>query len=113
MAADEHAIAVACDLVARKFEADEGALRVGLALDQRRLAAEIVLLRLERHREADSGLEGIGLIVELVAGKDQARLDPQHVERLQAERAEPVRLACQPRPHPTPPRNRFGWQKIS
>ena len=52
-------------------------------------------LRLERHGEADAGLEGIDLVVELVAGEDQPGLDPQHVERVEA-RAAADRAAARP-----------------
>ena len=44
-------------------------------------------------READARLERVDLVVELVAREHEARLDPQHVERLQPERRQPVRLA--------------------
>ena len=47
-------------------------------------------------REPDPRLERVDLLVELVAGEDQPRLDPNHVERVQAERREPVRLAGLP-----------------
>ena len=48
-----HAVAVAGGLVALELEPDERPLRVRLALDQRRLADEVVL-GVERHREADA-----------------------------------------------------------
>src|SRR6185312_5160019 len=85
-------VAVAGGLVALKFEAHEPSLRVFIALEQRLAADEVLLVR-ERDREADPGLERIDLIGELVAGEDQARLDPQHVERLEPERLDPARLA--------------------
>src|SRR3954447_15063839 len=86
------AVAVAGGLVAGELEAHEPALRVLAALDQRLLADE-VLRRVEREGEADAGLERVDLVVELVAGEDQPRLDAEHVERVEAERHEPVRRA--------------------
>jgi hypothetical protein len=65
-------------LVALELEAHELPLWVGGALGQRLLADEVVL-GVELDREADPGLEGVDLVVELVAGEDQPRLDPDHV----------------------------------
>ena len=96
MTADEDAVAVPRHFVARKFEADEHALGIRLAPDERCLAAKIVFLRLERHGEADPGLEGVRLIVELAIRKDQPGLDPKDIEGFQSERTKPVRLACRP-----------------
>ena len=45
---------------------------MGLALNQRCLADKIIFLGLQRHREADTGLEWIGGVVEFGSGKDQA-----------------------------------------
>ena len=87
-----HAVAVRGRLVALELEPDELALRVRLARDQRLLAEEVAV-GVERDREADPGLERVDLVVELVAGEDQPRLDPHHVERVEAERLEPVRRA--------------------
>src|SRR3954453_6212574 len=87
-----HAVAVARGLGAGELEPDERALRGGLALDERLLADE-VLVDVECHREADAGLERVDLVVELVAGEDEARLDAQHVERVEPERHDPVRRA--------------------
>ena len=92
---DVHAVAVAGGLVALELEADERALRMRLALDQRVLAEEVVL-GVELDREADARLERVDLVVELVAGEDQPRLDPQHVERVEPERLEAVRRARLP-----------------
>ncbi len=89
-AADVHAIAVAGDLVAGELEADERALRVRLALDQRLLADEVVAVLVQRDGEPDAGLERVDLVVELIVGEDQRRLDPQHVERREAEGFQPV-----------------------
>ena len=44
-------------------------------------------------READPGLERVDLVVELVAREDQAGLDAQHVERVEAERDQALRRA--------------------
>ena len=52
-------------LFARELQPHQLALRVGLAPDQRLLADEVILLALQRHRETDAGLEGIGLVAEL------------------------------------------------
>ena len=45
---------------------------------------------LQVDREADARLERVDLVVELVAGEDQPRLDAQDVERLEAERRQAV-----------------------
>ncbi len=72
-------------------------MRCGCALrSSSAAAADEVLLVVERHREADAGLERVDLVVELVAREDQPGLDAQHVERLEPERLEPVRLARGP-----------------
>ena len=84
------AVAVPGRLVALELEPDEHPLRMRAPLEERVAADEVVLL-VGRDREADPGLEGVDLVVELVAGEDQARLDPQHVERVEAERRDPVR----------------------
>ena len=78
------------------LEPDQLPLRACLPADQRIAADEIVVLRLERHGKADAGLERVGLVAELVIGEDQPRFDAQHVERLQAERDEAMRLAGLP-----------------
>ena len=83
---------MAAGLVPFELEPDEHALRMRAPLSQR-FAPDKVVLLVGRHREADPGLERIRLVVELVAGEDEARLDPQHVERLQPERHEPRRPA--------------------
>ena len=79
-------------LVAREVQADQRALRVRLALDERVLADE-VLVDVECHGEADAGLERVDLVVELVAGEDQARLDAEHVKRVEPERDQALRRA--------------------
>ena len=68
---------------------------MGFALDERRLAEEVVL-RVEVDREADAGLEGVDLVVELVAREDQPGLDAQHVQRVEAQRREPARARRPP-----------------
>ena len=99
-------------LVALELEADELALRMRLAFLER-LAPDEVLVVVERDREPDPRLERVDLVVELVAGEDQPRLDPQDVERLEPERLDPERLGRLPRSRPTPPRPSDGWHKIS
>ena len=49
-----------------------------LALDQRVTADEVLIA--ERHGEPDARLERVDLVVELVAGEDQAGLDPETIE---------------------------------
>src|SRR5262249_15801050 len=87
-AADMNAIALARDLVAVELEPDQPVARMLLA-PQDSLAADELLIALERHGEADAGLEGIGLIAELSTGEDEPRLDPEHVQRLQPQGHEP------------------------
>src|SRR4029077_10492881 len=82
-APDVDTIAVRGRLVTLQFEPDEGPLRMSLAAEQRLLAHEVVGLR--GHREADPGLERVHLVIELAAGVDQAGLNPEDVERLQAQ----------------------------
>ncbi len=81
-AADMHAIAVADRLVGIDLQPDKLPPRVGLTIGQRRAADEVVVLRLQRDGETDTGLERIGLVGELVVGEDQPGLDSEHVERL-------------------------------
>ena len=52
-----------------------------------RLPAHEVVVRVQIDGEADPGLEGIDLVVELVSGEDEAGLDAEDVERLEAERS--------------------------
>src|SRR5438105_3225931 len=66
-----------------------------LALDKR-LAPDEVLLVCERDREPDPRFKRVDLVVELIAGEDQAGLDPQDVKRLEAERLAPPRLGLAP-----------------
>ena len=82
--------------LALHLQADQRPLRMLLPPQQRLAADEVLVLRVERHGEADAGLERIGLVAELVAGEDQAGLDAHHVERFEAERHQPVRLARLP-----------------
>src|SRR3954447_12371365 len=89
-APDVHAIAVPRGLVALELEPDERALGMRAPLEQSITADEVVLL-VGGDGEADAGLEGIDLVVELVAREDQTRLDPQHVERVEPEWRDPVR----------------------
>ena len=79
-------------LVPFQLEADEHPLRMLTPLRERLLADEVVLL-VGGDGEADPRLERVDLVVELVAGEDQPGLDPDHVERLEPERRQPVRLA--------------------
>src|SRR5690349_58036 len=78
-APDMHAIAMAHRVIGGDLEADELVAWVLLALDERRLADEVVALRLERHGKADAGLEGIGLVGEFVVGEDETSFDTQHI----------------------------------
>ena len=94
-AVDPDLVAVPGRLVALELEPDEPALGMRGALDERVLADEVVLA-VELDREADAGLERVDLVVELVAGEDQACLDADHVERLEAQRREAVRLTGLP-----------------
>ena len=93
--ADMDAIALARRLIAVEFQTDELQARMLLA-PQHGLAADELLIALERDGEADAGLKGIDLVVELIVGEDQARLDAQHVEGFEAERRKPMRLARLP-----------------
>src|SRR6516162_6044687 len=79
-------------LIAVQLQAHE--LIAGMLLAaQHRLAADELLIPLERNGEADAGLEGIGLVAELIAREDEPGLDPQHVEGFQAERHQSMWLA--------------------
>ena len=82
-------------LVAGELEPDQPHPRAVLAADEG-VAADELLVALERDGEADAGLERIDLVVELVVGEDQAGLDAQHVERLEAERRQAARRALPP-----------------
>src|SRR5262245_61845560 len=92
MAADVDAVAVARGLVAFELQPDQHPLRMLAPLGERVATAEVVAL-VGGYREADSRLERVDLVVELVTGEDQTGLDAEHVERLQPEWRQPVRLA--------------------
>ena len=89
-------VPVARGLVALELEPDEHALRVRAAFLERGTADEVLVRRLERDREADPRLVGVDLVVELVAGEDEPRLDAHDVERVEAERREAERRARLP-----------------
>src|SRR5665809_103487 len=101
-AANMDTVTVADKLVALHLKADKLPLRVLAPADQRLAADEVLVLPLQRHGEADTRLERVGLIAELIAGKDQAGLDAYHVERLQPEWHQPMRLTG------LPPRVEYG-----
>ena len=97
--------------VALQLEPDEPALRVLLAFEQS-VAADEVLVVGKSHGESDPGLERVDLVVELVAGEDQSRLDAQDVERLEPERLDAERLAgAQMASHTASASD--GWQNTS
>ena len=108
---DVDAVAVAGGLVPFQLEADQHPLRMLAPVRQRFLADEVVLL-VGRHRESDPGLERVDLVVELVAGEDQARFDPDHVERLQPERVSPCGSPASWTASQSAGAS-FGWQKSS
>ena len=87
LAPDVHGVAVSGGLVAFELESDERALGMLASFLERRPADE-VLVAAQVDREPDARLERVDLVVVLVAGRDQAGLDPQHVERVEAERCE-------------------------
>ena len=87
------AVAMADRIVRCNVEPHQPVPRVVAPLDQRLAPDEILRLAVERHGEADAGLERIGRIGEFVIGEDQPRLDAHHVERLEAHRREAERLA--------------------
>ena len=89
LTADVDLVAVAGGLVAFELEPDERALRVRVPLLERGASRRSRRPSCEIDGEADPGLEGIDLVVELVPGEDEPRLDAQHVERLEAERRQP------------------------
>ena len=94
-----------------ELEPDEHALRVRLPLLERRAPDEVVV-RPQVDREPDARLERVDLIVELVAGEDQPRLDAEDVERLEPERRQAVLLAG--RPDRVPHRRAVGgWHQTS
>ena len=78
-------------LVPFKFQANERVLRVCLALNQSVLTDEI-LIAVEHDGKADPGLERINLVVEFIAGEDEAGFNPNEVERVEPERRQPERL---------------------
>ena len=94
--ADMHRIAMTDSLIGVDIEPDQLVARVFLALDQRLAADEILGLRFQRHGKADAGLERIGLVREIIVGKDQPRLDAHHVERFEPHRLQPMFLARLP-----------------
>src|SRR5262245_6025227 len=69
-AANMDAIAVLDRLLALHFQPDEFLLRVRVPFDERVPADKVVVLRVERHGEADSGLERVGLVAEFRAEED-------------------------------------------
>ena len=87
-----HAVTVSGRLVALELEADERPLRMCPPLRQGLLADEVLLL-VRRDGEPDAGLERVDLVVELDAGEGKTRLDAEHVERLETEGRQAVRLA--------------------
>ena len=68
------------------LQPDKAAAWVVLAADQRVTANEIIGFGFQGHRETDAGLERIGLVGKVIAGKDQPGLDAHHVQRGQAHR---------------------------
>src|SRR5262245_53467565 len=84
------AVAMSDAFIGIDLEADEPAARVSLAPLERRFADEVVALRGERDGEVDAGFERVGLVGELITRKDEPRLDPQDVERLEPERLDAV-----------------------
>ena len=104
---DVDLVAVPGGLVALELEADEHAAADARALLERRAADEVVV-RLQIDREADPRLERVDLVVELVAGEDQPRLDAEDVERLEAERRQAVLARRPPRSRPRRPARRTG-----
>ena len=92
-APDAHAIARRRNQAVFKIESDQPSGRMRLAPFERVAADEVVNLRLERHREPDSGLERIGLVGELAACEDEPGLDADHVERCEPEGGDAERLA--------------------
>ena len=82
--------------IAVDIEPHQHARGMFLAPDQRLAPDEIVRLGLERHGKADPGLERVGLVAEIIAGKDQPSLDPHHVQRLQPHRADAMGLTRLP-----------------
>src|SRR5262245_54240378 len=90
------AVAMANRLVALHIKTDQHFLRVGFPPDERLATDKILVLRGERYGEADPGLERVGLVAEFATGEGEARLDAQHVERVQPKRPQPVRLTYLP-----------------
>src|SRR4051794_32790753 len=94
--ADIDAVAMTSRLVPGELQPDEGPLRARLPGQQGFTSHEIGVLGLERDREPDAGLEGVGLVGEVVAAEHEPGLDPEHVECIEAERSETERLAGLP-----------------
>src|SRR5262245_9591863 len=90
------AVAMANLLVAFHLETDQQFLWVGFPPHERLATEKILALRGERYGEADPGLERVGLVAEFVPGEDEARLDAQHVERVEPKRPQPLRLTYLP-----------------
>ena len=67
-----------------------------LAANQGVTTDEVVLLGLDGHGEADTGLQRSGLVVELGASEDQAGLDAEHVECLESQGCEALWVADGP-----------------
>ena len=82
--------------VALEFETHEHPVRMFLAATERLLAYEGLFLGLKVNREANTRLERIGLVIELVAGKDQPRFDAQNIEGFQTQRDHPQRMSGVP-----------------
>ena len=83
------AIAVA-DIHRRiNLKPDKLVARVFLATDQSLAPDEIIHLRFQRHRKPDPGFKRVGLVGEIIARKDQPRLNPHHIQRCQPHRPQP------------------------
>ena len=83
--ADTDAIAARGHQPAGDVQADKLAMGMSFTLLDRRAADKVVLLRLQGYGKADPGLERVGLVREFRAGEDQPGLDPDHVQRGEAE----------------------------
>src|SRR5512146_2018646 len=93
----EHLLVRAQDAAALEQQAHELALRPARANRLERLSTdEGALTRLERHRPAEAGLEGMGTLVHVTAVEVHAGLQAQGIAGTQATRGDPGGIQCLP-----------------
>ena len=93
---DAHTRAASRHNAADNIQPDQLAPRMRAPLFQHPPPDKIVLRAFERDRKTDARFKRVGLVAKLSAGKNQPRLNPQHIQRRQPQRRQPMRLARLP-----------------